>query len=525
MKKLLSVLLVLCMIFALAACGGSNNTNDNAGKTDSSSGNTGNNSGDTSKNEEVDTKVDIAINMDFSTMLPFSELRLGCDLVGRNLLYDSLTRYNFDTNEVEMRLAESYSFSEDGKDITFNLRKGVKFHNGEEMNADDVVFSFNYALSLDAVPWRPMESIEKKDDYTVVIHMSSPYSNAIPYLNYLYVMSEDYFNEVGADQYSEAPIGTGPYKFVSWEKSSKVTYTAYEDYFRGKARIKDVTLYVMEDASSRSNALEAGDIDIAAINASAVELLEGNDSVTINDAYAVRWAYLQLSYKSEFGNNKALRKAIAYALDRDFIVESAIGKYGATATGILFNAHAAGYTENVTKYDYDLEKAKQYMAEAGYPDGLDMGKLQTNSGASAVAEVIQSQLAKIGIIVELDIVENNAFTDICKSGDFDLIVTRGGAAVASCTSFKASFATGANMNYSYYDNATLNELFASAEAESDQTEYNKLCKQMLDILQEDLPAIPLYDWYDLMGSDSNLNVSAGFGIGCDYEVYNFYWNN
>ncbi len=516
MKRALELLLAGVMTAALlAGCGGSGNAPEAAPAAEAAA-----ESGAADTGEKT---LNIAIDMDFTTLMPVSEGRIGPDLVGRNLLYDSLTRFNFDTDEIECRLAESFDVADDDSSVVYHLRKGVKFHDGSEMTADDVVFSFEKLVEYQPSEWSTVESCEKIDDYTVQLNLTEPWPLLFQQSNYFYVMSKAYFEKVGADEYSVNPIGTGPYRFVSWETGSAVKYTAFEDYFRGEAPIKDVTLYVMGDPAARANALEAKDLHIAHISASATEVLEGLDYIDIVDAEAVRFCYLGISYKSEFGDNLALRQAIAYALDRDFIVSAAVGSRGAKANDIVFNSQCFGYTEDVPRYSHDEAKAKELLAEAGYPDGVDMGEILCNAGGSPIAEVIQSQLANVGITTTVQVYEDAAYFEKQQAGDFTLCVTRGGSPSADCGSQAYALVPGGSLNCAQYDNPEVTELFAKAAGTMDQTARADYYKQIAEIVQTELPVIAIYEFYDVMGVNTELNADAGFGIGCDYEVYNFSW--
>lgn len=442
------------------------------------------------------------------------------------MLYDQLVHFNDKENKIELRLAESYEYNEDNTVLTFNLRKGIKFHNGNDFTADDVVFSYAQYTELGAEgAFSGVSGCRAVDDYTVAFDLEYMYAPLLTsYVTLLNIVDKEYYDEVGLDEYCEKPVGCGPYKFVSWEKASNVTFAAYEDYYRGEAPIKDVEVIFMTDATARSNAIEVGDVDITTIASSGVELLESKEDIVILDSYMPSICGPCFNLNNEYFSNVKVRQAIAYAIDRDFMVESAHpGGRGGVASSIWMSNYAFGYSDDISPaYNYDVDKAKQLMEEAGYADGFDGGEIICNAGGATPAEVLQNQLGEIGIKTTIRVLETAALYEATTSGNFTIAFLRVGYPGADTATSDVYITTGGGANFMNYSNARVDELYALAEREPAPEKRIEYYTEAGSIIQEEVPWVQCYAMSFLVACDADLD-NLFFSQTTGWQIYDFSW--
>ncbi|MBQ9535512.1 MAG: ABC transporter substrate-binding protein [Clostridia bacterium] len=504
MKKVLAIFLAVLMLTALAA--GCNK--DNGG---SSSG---------SKVLRIGSESDI------TTLY-------GCDVQGvmgysilKNMLYDPLVRVDDRNGELVMCLAESFEYSDDETTLTFKLRDGAKFHNGNAFTADDVVFSFAEYCEHSAVGGLTgVAAVRAVDDKTVAFDLEFVYAPLLTTeMSDFLIMDKEYYDQVGADEYAEKPIGTGPYEFVSWEKANNVKVKAYDGYWSNKAPIEEVEVIFMVDATARANAIEVGDVDITTIASSSVELLEGKDSIVIMDSPMCSVCGPVFNLDNEYFSDVRVRKAIAYAIDRDFMVETAHpGGKGGVANSIWISEYAFGYSDKIgPKYNYDVAKAKELLAEAGYADGFDAGEIICNAGGATAAEVLMAQLSDIGIKSEIRVLETAALYEAAGNRNFGIAFLRigyGGADVAASDMY---WKTGGGSNYAGYSNPRVDELYDEGAKETDPDKRIEIYTELGNILQEDMPWAQCYAMSFLVACNSDLQ-GLHFNMNYGWQVYDFSW--
>jgi peptide/nickel transport system substrate-binding protein len=360
-------------------------------------------------------------------------------------IHEGLVMYEEGTTSIKPALATEWTISDDKKTITFKLRKGVQFHKGfGEMTADDVVFSF--ARQYDVNNWyhdkgewaywgymfSDIESVEKIDDYTVAIHMTKPNSSM---MTSLAMFTADVVSEKAAKQYGDDyfknPVGTGPFEFVEWVKDDHITLKAFENYWGGRAYLDQVIFRVIPDPSARLMALQAGEVDgMEYPDPSQLEIIKQNPNLQLVSQAGMNVGYIALNcgegYVDKNGNyqwdegeevpvpgefepfkNILVRQAIQYAINKDAIVKN-LYKGAATAATQGMPPGLLGYNYDLVGYPYDPEKAKQLLKDAGYENGFEVTLWHMGSTSrpyfpepTGIAEAIQSDLAKVGIKVNL----------------------------------------------------------------------------------------------------------------------------
>jgi peptide/nickel transport system substrate-binding protein len=418
-------------------------------------------------------------------------------------LYDSLVFLNND-NEVEPALAESWEISEDGTEYTFHLRQDVTFHNGEPFNADSVVFSWERVVNGDyewGDQWREADSVEKIDDYTVKV--TTPEVNAL-FLSVVFdawaMIPPKYFEEVGVDGFNEHPIGTGPYKFVEWVKGDHITMEANPDYWRGAPKIQTLIFRPIPESATRVAAIQTGEVDIVTRLTSE----EAQSLLGVEDVKVIKYPQTRIWYVA-FNNlttgvdqpteDARVRQAMNYAVDVDAIIDALFEGFAKPATGYVATGEL-GYGA-VEPFGYDPEKAKELLAEAGYPDGFSMD-MACPAGAythfEEVCEAIVGYLGEVGIDVSLEIMESGHYWDLEANKELpplfgDSWSALGGEAYRRLT----GALMGWDAPYSSWEDEEIIRLLNEIKSTIDRDKRKALYEELQVYMQEDPPFIYLYE--------------------------------
>jgi len=347
---------------------------------------------------------------------------------GRNL-FDALLHFKDEGTQVEPALAESWEISADGKVYTFHLRKGVKFHDGTDFNADAVVFSYEREIDPNhpyhdtgEFPYADftfgmVDKIEKVDDFTVKISLKDPFA---PFLANMAmhsaaIVSPTAIKKYGKD-FSKNPVGTGPFKFVSWNPGVEILVEKNADYWGGAPNVDKVIYRPIIDDQARLNELEAGGVDfIVNIPPDDLARLKADSRFTTVEQAGMHTWYIVFNCQKKPFDDIKVRQAMNYAVDRQAIVDGILQKTGTLATGpmppVLWS-----YTSDVTRYDFNPDKAKQLLTEAGYPDGISVNFWLPTSGSgmqqsAAMGQAIQADLKKVGADAKIETYEWGTYLD------------------------------------------------------------------------------------------------------------------
>ncbi len=336
-------------------------------------------------------------------------------------MYDSLVTQNPD-GSLGPGLAASWETSPDGKTLTMKLQPGVKFHDGSDFTADDVVFSWkNYSRDVVtyAGNWTLASNVEKVDDLTVRITTTEPNAMLLPTMAWNWAIIPENFGGKTEQEFAQSPIGTGPFVFKQWIKGDRLVVTANPNYWRkGFPKVAEVVFRFLPESSTRVAAIRAKEIDIAPrLTAEEAKSLEGVDGVRIVTYPVDRSYYLAFNNLSTGKGTPIMdpkvRQAIAYAIDMDAIIESILGG-GATRSVGFVGPGNLGF-DNATPVPYDPAKAKQLLAEAGYPNGFEIGFACPEAAYPKINEVcqaIEGYLKEAGIKASLQLMEANAYWDL-----------------------------------------------------------------------------------------------------------------
>lgn len=527
-RKLMCVIsFVLVMMLVITSCGPkAPTTSNNEGQNNEASNET-NNEGEQSGGAK---RTDIVLGAigEPKTLDPTQVSDLVAYYVTHQI-YDNLIYYGTDQT-LTPGLAESWTYSDDGTEITFKLREGVKFHNGDVMTAEDVVFSLNMAI---ASPFTQgvtavMENAEKVDDTTVKLklkHSYGPIEYCISSSQMVIVNKKAY--EADPEGYGRNPIGTGPYQFVEWKAGDKIILKAFEDYYKGPAEIKDVTFKVITDGSTAVIALENGEIDIIDTPPKTDrQNIIDNPNLKYYETEIAATVFITINHKSELGKNKKLREAIAHAIDKESMIIGAVEGIG-TPIETPMTKSAFGWPEDFKNREYDIEKAKQLLAEAGYPNGLDM-VLKTTESATYFkpTEVLQDQLKKIGINASIQKMERGAFwDDIMTKRDYGFAVSAATATYPDSDHIYSMFhgsLVEKGKNYFNYSNPKLDELLDKGRLSNDQEERKQIYREICELFKEDVVSIPLYTYMTPIAANKDLKGVMAHPTNRMF-VYDYSW--
>jgi len=408
------------------------------------------------------------------------------------------------------------------------LRKGVKFHNGEEFTAESVKFSLERVKTgmRSSSNFRPIDNVEVVDPHTVKVHTTKPWPTFVSIMTFRQASMYPPKAYAGKDSafISKNPIGTGPYKFVRWSKDEEIVLEANEQYWRGAPKIKTVVFRPIPDDAVRVAALQNGEVDVAVnIPPHLANIIAGHPKIFLSTAPSIRTLQLMFvtheydaqhklvgPYKGVTAD-KRVRQAIAYALDVDEIIKGVLdGKAMRTAT-LLTPLHF-GYDPSLKPIKQDLGKVKQLLTEAGYPSGLEItlnGPQGRYVRDKEVAEAVAGQLTKAGIKTQLKTYEFvnylNNLVYVHKPGPVWLIGW-GTPTVDAETVYGPLFRTGSNLGN--YHNADFDGMVDQAQTQMDEKQRLALYHRINKLWIDDMPAVPLYQQLDLYGANKRLSWKA-----------------
>ena len=429
------------------------------------------------------------------------------------IVYETLLRYDPFKNEFEPILAESYEKSKDGKTWTFHLRKGVKFHTGNELDSKAVKFSIETTISGKKgvfYIWPEIESIETPDKYTVVFKLKHPTPLDI-------IVSAGYgaliFDPANADRdwfYEGHDSGTGPYVIERHKGGIEIVLGRFEDYWRGwKGKHFDKIVYkTVEESSTRSMMVESGNADFAnRLPLSMIQAIEKNPEIEIvrTSSFQNLNVLFNMAKSEKYPiSNPFVRKALACTMPYDDIVKGVLGGYGRQARGAIPST-MWGFSEGVKQYTFSPATAKYYLKRAGYPDGGIKLLLIYTAGDEQmrrVAELWKAELAKLN--VELEVrgmpwdtqVEFGHKTNPDERQDIYMLYWWPDAPHPH-TFVSAMYETlePPIYNFSYYSNPAYDELInlANAMTGTDQKEAINMYAEAQNILMEDMVGVPIYE--------------------------------
>ncbi len=411
-------------------------------------------------------------------------------------IFDTLLR--FDENQATIpNLATEWSISSDGLEYTLKIASGVKFHNGDDLTIDDIIFTYERVKKVGLVPqFGLISKMEAVDPGTLKITINSPLPSFLSCMAnpYTAIVNKKLITE-NEDAAMRNPVGTGPYKFKEWVQGQSITIERNDAYFRGPAPIKTVTFKFITDPSTAIIALEQGQIDV--LNTVAIDdrqAILDNQNLKLYEQSGLNLCMVLMNCDSKLLKNVKLRQAIGYAINKQNIIEGAFSGIGDVLINPLFNQSTL-YPQNVKGTQYDPEKAKALLAEAGYPNGLSMTmKIMDIEFVSKSAEVIQEQLRQVGIDLKVEKLERVAFLGEFLKGNYDLTFLKISESNVDPDTTLGSYYRKdyiGVVNYVNYRNDEVTTLAIAAQKEQDQAKRAEKYARIAEILAEEVPVVPV----------------------------------
>jgi peptide/nickel transport system substrate-binding protein len=442
-------------------------------------------------------------------------------------LHDALVK-PLPANAMAPGLAESWSISRDGLVYEFALRRGITFHNGDPVTADDVKFSFErYRGSFARLLKEKVAAIETPDQGRVRFRLTRPWPDFMTYYGTPatlagWIVPKKYVEKVGNDGFKKAPVGAGPYRFVSFTPGVELVLEAFEHYWRKAPTVKRLVLRVIPDESTRFAALKRGEVDIAyAIAGDIGQELQRMRGFTLKPTYpATHWLYFadQWNPKSPW-HDKRVRIAANLAIDRRAINEArTLGL--SRITWSLVQSTFDFYWQPPA-YPYDPAKARQLLTEAGYPNGFDAGDYFCDLQSSPAGETIITYLNAVGIHVRLRPLERAAFFGgLAEKQLKNVIHVFVGAVGNAAIRLQIAVVSGGSLAYGSYPD--LDDLFREQATEVDRRKRETILHQMQQVIHERAMVAPIYEIAFLSGvgprvEESGLGLITGWAFSAPYE--------
>lgn len=441
-------------------------------------------------------------------------------------VYNRLVEFKRGSTEIEPALAESWVVSDDGLTYTFKLRQGVKFHSNKEFqpsrdfNTDDVLFSFQRQLdsnhpyhnvSKATYPYfnamkfpKLLKSVEKVDDYTVKIALNNPDATFLSSLgmDFISIYSAEYADKMLAagkpEMVDTTPIGTGPFVFAGYQLDQKIRFLANKMYWNGKADIDRLIFDIVPDATTRYAKLQAGTCDMIDFpNAADLAKMKTDPKVNLLSQPGLNIAYIAFNTEKVPFDNVKVRQALNYAVDKKAILDAVYRGAGAIAKNPL-PPTIWGYNEQITDYEYNPEKAKALLKEAGFENGFETQiwvqpvVRSSNPNPRRMAELIQADWEKVGVKSKLVSYEWGDYIKRTKAGE----LTAGTYGWSGDNGDPDNFLSPllgsdniGNSNYARFKNAEFDALLNKAIKLSDKIERAKLYEQAQVLLKDQAPWI------------------------------------
>ncbi|WP_243014145.1 ABC transporter substrate-binding protein [Brevibacillus borstelensis] len=430
-----------------------------------------------------------------------------------------------DTEVVKPMLAKEWKVSDDRLTYTFTLRDDAKFHSGNPVNAEAVVFSMDHLKNGESSIFKmaSIESFTAKDDKTVELKLSKQNPLILQYLaQYNFsIIDPSVVKEKGVDYLKTNAAGSGPFKLVKWDPASEAVLVANPDYWQGAPKVDKVTMKFTKEASSRVLLLGKGDVDLAIeIPVKDVESLKQNENVTIHSNPSNRILYFAMNNKVKPFDNPKVRQAISYAIPYDKLINDVM--YGqAKQLKSAVPSNTPGSTDAGFVYTHDLVKAKQLLKEAGLENGFSFD-FTLGSGFQDWeddAVLIQAELEKIGVKMNIKKVARAQFLQMQKEKNLTAFLSKWTSFVNDPGYHLGFLLYGkGSSNYINYQNPKVDELWEKADVEADPVKRYEMYKEAQQLITADAPWAYMYEYNRVVGVNKNLKGYAFFPD----EIIRFY---
>ena len=504
MKRILASILALGMVLSLlAGCG---------------------NKSDAPAKRAEANEITVCLPQDLDSSLdPHKSVAAGTEEVMFNV-FEGLVKPTSDGDLVPA-IASDVRVEDGGLTYVFTLRQGVKFHNGDTVDMQDVLFSIGRCAGLNGeeplIPALAVIADMKAEGDTLTITLNQPNLEFLAYMT-LEIIPADY------DKQDTEPVGTGPFKFVSRVAQDSIVLERFDDYWGTPAKLDKVTLKIIENDESRIQGLRSGALDMVfhMTSTQTSQLDEKEFHVEEGSMNLVQALYLNDSVKPF--DDVRVRQALCYAVDKQEIIDLAFDGYGTPLGTSMFPSFAKYYDTSLTDYyPHDTAKAMELLAEAGYPNGFEMTITVPRNYQQHVdtAQVIADQLSEVGITAKLEPVEWATWLDeVYKKSEFQSTITGLTSDNMTARKLLERFNTQAGNNFTKYADATYDELFAKAITAADDAEQTAFYRQMERNLTENAANVYIQDMADLVAMRNGLEGLTFYPLYA-LDLSTLYWEN
>lgn len=500
-KKAAAALLAAAMVFSIAGCSSGGSSSGSAAGGSSAAGGDSQSAGGSTPVSGDAKQLVIARPEDSDNLDPVTQDG-NVNIWTFGLSMEGLVRASDDGKSVEPWLAESWEISEDGTVYTFHLKPGIKFADGTPVTTADWIWSIERARDTEASAWafamEAIKSVEGPDENTLVITLNEPW---VPILADLAmfnasVQSKAYYDKVGAEGYTQAPMGTGPFYVSEWKKGEYLLLEKNPNYWNPEEpKLDSVKFLVVPDDNSRVMQLQAGEVDaITFVPWNRMAELDADPNITAVGLPSTETRNLLMNNTIAPLDNVKVRRALAMATNKEELKEVALYGYGELATS--FMSPNGSYWSEPDFPAYDPEGAKALLAEAGFADGFDL-TLSLDSGNTVNATMgtlLKEQWAKVGVNLNLETLEKGTINERMSNMTLQMQL-RGWTSDMADPSQQADYScvyANAKCLFTGWQNAQAEELVAQAKVEADTTKRAELYKQIQQIFADDMPLIPMF---------------------------------
>ncbi len=429
------------------------------------------------------------------------------------MMYDNLIERDVN-NKLVPGLATSWNWLDD-KTLELKLRSGVKFHNGQDFTAQDVLYSIDLLRSIpEGAAFQSIDSVEVVDPLDVKIHTNKVDSQLVFNMTqFLSILPGDTIKKIGEDAFALHPVGTGPYMFSEHQRDQYIKMTANPDYFegsfKGKPIVKNLTFRFIPELATRLAELQAGTVDIAVgVTFDKVDNINGTEGLHVVTGDGTAYFMLPFAFKKDVNapfNDIKVRQALAYGTDVKSIMDALAGGYGTLLAG-PFTSITTGYDPSLTPWPYDKAKALELLASAGYPNGFTLTIDVASSVPTDIVMAVAGQWKDIGVTLNIVPMEVGKFNELWLSHKNDDMIAVGINSETEPASFVYVWTCGGAI--SYYCNSDFEAAYNKGVATLDDTQRAAAFKQAYQILHDDVPAIYLWASDVFWGASNKVTAFA-----------------
>lgn len=454
-------------------------------------------------------------------------------------IYDTLLQFKRGTTELVPDLATKWNVSQDGKTVTLDLKQGVKFTNGEKFTAQSVVYNFNRWKSGDAGKFAyyasmfggvgdksVIQNVKADGDYKVVFTLKNAFA---PFLKDLAmspfaIASPKALKKYGDKYGINSAVGTGPFMFKSWKRKDTLTLVKNPNYFDGAPPLDKVIFKVIKDNQARLNALKNGEIDLMdGVSPDSLSTIKNDNKLQVFNRPPMNVGYVGFNDQKGPFKNPKVRVALNYAVDKKAMIKAFFNGQAVPAKNPIPKT-IAGYNNDIKPYPFDLKKAKELLAKAGYPNGFST-ELYTMTNPrpympapQKIATYLKHNFAKIGVNVKIVTLDWTTYIKKTQEGDAPIFLLGWTGDNGDADNFLYTLLDKDNIgsnNFARFSNDQLHTLLIKAQKETDPKKRNDLYKQAQVIIHNQAPWIPLVHTQPLLAGSSKVTNFVPSPTGSD----------